>query len=113
MDFTTPVHLPTVTIPKADHDSLVSIRRVLKTRELILISSLVVYCSPVLYASPDSVSSIYGALNSIDTDSNPANLRRNLYRGGIAEETLAVRVSKFPLLTLYLLLLIIGFSGLD
>ncbi|KAE9374740.1 hypothetical protein N431DRAFT_543975 [Stipitochalara longipes BDJ] len=50
VDFTTPVHVPTVTIPKADHDSLVSSAR------------------------------------------QYANLRRNLYRGGIAEETLAILI---------------------
>lgn len=50
VDFTTPVHVPTVTIPKADHDSLLSSAR------------------------------------------QYANLRRNLYRGGIADETLAILI---------------------
>ncbi|KAF4634294.1 hypothetical protein G7Y89_g3824 [Cudoniella acicularis] len=50
VDFTTPVDVPTVTIPKADHDNLLSSAR------------------------------------------QYANLRRNLFRGGIAEETLAVLI---------------------
>ncbi|TVY64262.1 Negative regulator of differentiation [Lachnellula suecica] len=47
-DFTTPLDVPTVTIPKNDHDSLLAIARQF------------------------------------------ANLKRNLYRGGIAEETLTI-----------------------
>ncbi|RDL32097.1 Uncharacterized protein BP5553_09499 [Venustampulla echinocandica] len=50
VDFATPVHVPTVTIPKADHDSLLTVAH------------------------------------------QHANLRRNLYRGGITEETLAILV---------------------
>ncbi|KAH8683343.1 hypothetical protein BGZ60DRAFT_480633 [Tricladium varicosporioides] len=50
VDFTTPVDVPTVTIPKPDHDNLL-----IATREY-------------------------------------ANLRRNLFAGGIAEETLAVLI---------------------
>ncbi|KAE8451878.1 hypothetical protein EG329_002719 [Mollisiaceae sp. DMI_Dod_QoI] len=50
LDFSTPLHVPTVTIPKTDHDTLLSSAR------------------------------------------QYANLRRNLYRGGIAEETLAILI---------------------
>ncbi|KAF8865820.1 hypothetical protein BDZ45DRAFT_796076 [Acephala macrosclerotiorum] len=50
VDFSTPLHIPTVTIPKTDHDNLLSSAR------------------------------------------QYANLRRNLYRGGIAEETLAILI---------------------
>ncbi|TVY35638.1 Negative regulator of differentiation [Lachnellula occidentalis] len=50
LDFTTPLNVPTVTIPKTNHDSLLAISR------------------------------------------QYANLKRNLYRGGIAEETLAILV---------------------
>lgn len=50
VDFTTPVHLLTVTIPKTDHDTLLDISR------------------------------------------QYANLQRNLYRGGITEETLAILI---------------------
>ncbi|KUJ19842.1 uncharacterized protein LY89DRAFT_666691 [Mollisia scopiformis] len=50
LDFATPLDIPTVTIPKSDHDNLLSSAR------------------------------------------QYANLRRNLYRGGIAEETLAILI---------------------
>lgn len=87
VDFTTPVHLSTVTIPKTDHDSLVS------PNSAVGISPdsdiFIVECSSSVWYGlflGNRRRHVYA--NRINWNSE--NLRRNLYRGGIAEETLAV-----------------------
>ncbi|KAI6716342.1 hypothetical protein JHW43_001120 [Diplocarpon mali] len=65
VDYTTPVHLQTVTISKNDHDSLLRSAREYGMDQL-----------------PHFISTLL--------TSGLANLRRNLIEGGIAEETLAI-----------------------
>jgi hypothetical protein len=83
-----------VTIPKTDHDSLVrdpSPTNIILRNEYVLTIILAGHFPAIRYDRPKMQSTcVCGPGSNCWLTEFTANLKRNLYRGGIAEETLAV-----------------------